>query len=339
MTRLTDRQDTHVLVLGGGPDAERAVSLESSRAVAEALNAGGRCTAELEVIDAPDVASLREMVDRTQPKVIFPVLHGRFGEGGPLQRLMDQVGVAYVGAGASASRLAIDKVATKDVAQLLLQDPAFARAPIRVSISRTVDPADEAMPLELPFVVKPTFEGSTIGLHICKNESHWQAALAALRARPRPMMAEPFVPGEELTAGIIDRGHGLRAIPIIRIAAASGVYDYDAKYVREDTSYEVGPQLSEGLTGVLARFTETLAKRMGIRHLARADFVHDPVNGTVTFLEINTMPGFTSHSLVPMAARAIGLEMTELCESLVEAALRDAPRGIFGRSRAVAAAG
>ena len=111
MARLTDRQDTHVLVLGGGPDAERPVSLKSSRAIAEALNAGNRCTAELETVDAPDAAELRDMVERTQPKVIFPVLHGRFGEGGPLQRAMDQVGVPYVGAGVQASRLAIDKIA------------------------------------------------------------------------------------------------------------------------------------------------------------------------------------------------------------------------------------
>ncbi len=339
MARLTQRQDTHVLVLGGGPDAERDVSLESSRAVAEALNESGRCTAELEIIDAPDAQEMREIVNRTAPQVIFPALHGRFGEGGPLQRALDATGIAYVGAGETASRLAIDKVATKEIASQLIHDPAFPRVPIEVSTTRVVDPADDAPPMDYPFVVKPNFEGSTIGLHIVKNDAGWRVALAELRARSRPMIAEPFASGEELTVGIVDRGSGLRAIPVIRIAAAGGFYDYQAKYERQDTRYEVGPQLDEGLTGALARFTEALAKRMKLRHLARADFVLDPASGKASFLEINTMPGFTAHSLVPMAAKTIGLDMTELCETLIEGALQDAPRGIFGRSRTFATAG
>ena len=338
MPRPIQQEDTHVLVLGGGPDAEREVSIESARAVTEALNDAGRCTAELETIDALDAGELRAMVARTDPKVIFPALHGRFGEGGPLQELLEGTGVPYVGAKAKASRLAIDKIATKEVAAQLLRDPTFSRTPIEVPITRVVDPADDAMPMEAPFVIKPTFEGSTIGLHIVRTQAEWRSALAALRVRACPMMAEPFIAGEELTVGIVDRGAGLRAIPVIRIRPASGFYDYQAKYERNDTAYEVGPQLDEGLTGALARFTEVLARRMEIRHLARSDFMLNPITGKASFLEINTMPGFTSHSLVPMAAASIGLDMPALCGALVDAALRDAPRGRFGRVRASAAA-
>jgi D-alanine-D-alanine ligase len=249
------------------------------------------------------------------------VLHGKWGEGGVLQRLLEADGRPFVGCGSRAARSCMDKVLTKAVAREL----GLLCAPTAI-----LDPGDDALPFDLPFVVKPTFEGSTIGLFICRTEKEWKHAHAASAATSKPCMVEPYIPGRELTQGLIparpDGGpaqtHALSALPLIQITPAEGLYDYEAKYTRNDTRYLVGPPLATGVSETVASQTLALARTIGVRHLCRADFILDE-NNRAWFLELNTMPGFTDHSLVPMAAAAVGIPMPALCELLVEAARRD----------------
>lgn len=306
---------TTVLVLGGGPDAERAVSLDSASSVATALRDAG-FTVHHETIDCPSLDDLRAMPG----DAVFPVLHGAWGEGGPLQDMLHADGRPYVGCGPRAARVAMDKLATKLIAgRLGIPTPDAVALNVR----------DAVCPLGLPVVVKPVHEGSSVGLRLCRDEAAWAAALDDARheaqASPgRVCMAERFVHGRELTVGLIARNPGgsLSALPIIEIVPAAGPYDYSAKYERDDTQYRVSPDLPAGIADRVSRDAERLAAALGVRHLARVDFLLD-TDDRPWLLEINTMPGFTSHSLLPMAARAAGLDMPALCGSLVKAALAE----------------
>lgn len=305
----------HVLVLCGGPDAEREVSLRGGNAVADAINSTREFTAEKLVIDRISERELRGL----RADVVWPLLHGPWGEGGPMQDILERDGRPYVGSGPGPARLAMDKLATK---------LAAARAELFVPGGGVFNPDDEESPVPLPVVVKPNFEGSTIGLHICRTGEEWRAAARATRASGRAALVEPFIEGRELTAGLLDSGDGLTALPLIEITPKDGLYDYEAKYNRNDTRYVVEPDLDPWLVHEMQRAALTLAHALGVRHLARADFIlpRQPVRGNrlePVLLEINTMPGFTDHSLVPMAARHIGLEMPDLCAQLVRCAMRD----------------
>ncbi len=314
-----------VLVLGGGPDAEREVSIKSSTAITKALNASGQFDARLEIIDRIDAAWLK-----SQPAdLIFPYLHGPWGEGGPLQDILELDGRPFVGTDARGSRAAMDKVASK----VFAMDAGMQTAPMWILSTR-----DTVCPSRLPVVIKPVHEGSTIGLHVCTSRAEYAAAVGLIAKEhaeriaqgldPRAYMIEPMIrgysgrPARELTVGIINN----EALPVIEIKPKDGLYDYDAKYVRDDTQYlveGVDLELAEPVVKKIKKMTVRLFRQMGLRHIARADFLLDE-DGTPWFLEINTTPGFTDHSLVPKAARQMGLEMPALCAKLAEMALTDA---------------
>ncbi len=303
-----------VLVLGGGPDAEREVSLHSSSEVASALRAHGGFSVDYRVIDRATLADLRAL----RSDVVFPVLHGRWGEGGGLQDLLELTGVPFVGCAPAPARLAMDKAASRSFAQA---------SGLGVKPAAILDPTDAVRPLALPVVVKPVFEGSSVGLFVCRSEEEWRAAHRATAASGKVALIEPYIKGVELTLGMIQQRPGdpsgaMRALPFIEIRPAQGLYDYEAKYTRDDTGYTVGPALAPGIGEGAAEGALACARAMGLRHLCRMDFILDD-DGRAWFLEVNTMPGFTTHSLVPMAARAVGLEMPALCAHLVRCALED----------------
>lgn len=304
-----------VLVLAGGPDAEREVSLMSAANVAQALRDSGRIHVEHREIGRITGPELRELPG----EAVFPVLHGHFGEGGPLQDLLELDGRAYVGCGPRAARLAMDKVATK---------LAAARLNIPTADLAILNPHDNGCPFPPPVVVKPVHEGSSVGLHICRGGDDWALAHAAASAdmREHPgrvyLVERGVLGGRELTVGVFDGA----ALPVIEIRPAEGVYDYQAKYFRDDTNYVCAPELPPGVTERIQAQAAALARSLGVRHLARADFILDEV-GTAWVLEVNTMPGFTGHSLFPMAARHAGIETPDLCMRLVEAAWRDRKAG------------
>ncbi len=308
-----------ILVLGGGPDSEREVSLNSARMATAALERAGY-RLHNQTIDRLSIGELAALPG----EVIFPLLHGGWGEGGPLQDLLEADGRPFVASGSRAARAAMDKVATKFAAQAL---------GIVTTVAHIVDLRDTVCPLPYPVVLKPVHDGSTIGLYICRSDEQWAEArqkidrqrIESLGTSTNTYMIEPCVTGEhgkparELTVGLLDG----KALPIIEILPAAGVYDYQAKYTRNDTRYVLDPRLPSGVAERVKRDTERLAAAMGIRHVARADFMLDG-DGQPWFLEINTTPGFTDHSLVPMAARHLGIEMPELCARLVQMAVRDA---------------
>jgi D-alanine-D-alanine ligase len=310
-----------VLVLGGGPDSEREVSLISARYIADALDHSGRYHAERRTIDRISIDELKQMPG----EVIFPALHGGWGEGGPLQDLLESDGRPFVGSASRAARAAMDKIATKFIARgLNIPTPDV----------HILDARDPVCPLPFPVIIKPVHEGSTVGLFVCTDASSWAAARKTLDddfivGDRRAHMIEPCITGEggsstkarELTVGILDG----QALPIIEIKPADGLYDYEAKYTRNDTQYLLDPPLPPGVAERIQKQTEDLARAMRIRHVARADFMLDAA-GQAWFLEINTLPGFTDHSLVPKAARHIGIEMPQLCAKLADMAIRDHDR-------------
>lgn len=299
-----------VLVLGGGPDAEREVSLNSAAGVAAALRSAGRWNVLAETIDRITLEDLK----RLPGDVVFPVLHGSFGEGGPLQDLLEQDGRPYVGCGPAAARLAMDKMASK---------LAAARAGIPTAEACVLNVKEEWSPVGVPCVVKPVHDGSSVGLHICRDEAAWRRARAAVaedveRKPGRAYLVERFIAGKELTVGVIDG----QPLPIIHIQPAEGPYDYEAKYTRDDTQYHLDPPLPPGMDETIKGYARTLFAAIGARHVSRVDFILDEA-GRPWVLEINTMPGFTSHSLVPKASAHSGVAMPELCSRLVEMAIRD----------------
>ena len=306
----------HVAVLGGGPDMEREVSIESSTAVAKALSDAG-LKAELHIIDQLD--NLAHIAG----DVVFPVLHGRWGEGGPLQDILERDGRPYVGCGPLAARTCMDKIAAKlEAARLGIRTPPAC-----------LYNHNDRVAMEPPLVMKPALEGSSVGLSICRTPEDVDQAVAFakqdLRAHPGQVtMVERLIKGREVSSPLIAKGGKLVALPLIEIAPAEGVYDYEAKYKRDDTVYTVDPGGIDAAP--IQADTLKLAGAIGVRHLCRADYIIDEA-GRHWLLEINTMPGFTSHSLVPQAARRTGMEMHELCAHLVQEALT----GAKGRSGAL----
>ncbi|MDP7028782.1 MAG: D-alanine--D-alanine ligase [Phycisphaerales bacterium] len=289
-----------VSVLMGGPDGEREVSIASGTAVAAALREAGWHVHDV-VIDQPD----QEAITRLPGDVLVPVLHGPWGEGGPLQRLLTADGRPFVGAGPEAAALCMDKHTLKTLAaDIGIETPPW-----------TVLTEARAVSIDPPVVVKPVAEGSSLGLSMCHSESDTAAAVDALIRLRGAAMVEKRVDGRELTVGVVD---GV-ALPVIEISPATPFYDYDAKYLRDDTTYTVDPQLSDSLRAGLAERSLRLCQAADVTDLARVDFVLDQHGPWM--LEVNTMPGFTSHSLLPMAAAAAGWSLAALCDRLVRAAL------------------
>lgn len=286
-----------VAVMFGGDSAEREVSLKSGAAVLAAL---GRAGVDAHAFD-PAVRSLAALREEGFERV-FIALHGRGGEDGTLQGALDLMKLPYTGSGVLASALAMDKWRSKLVWQAAgLPVPEFAM------LEENSDFAAVEQRLGLPLFVKPANEGSSIGITKVKAPGQLAGAFGAARKYDRLVLAERFLAGGEFTVGIV----GERALPVIRIVPATEFYDYEAKYLRDDTQYRI----PSGLDAALEAEVQTLAKRafvvLGGRGWGRIDVMLDAA-GRPYVLEANTAPGMTDHSLVPMAARAAGLSFEQL---------------------------
>lgn len=290
-----------IAVLMGGPDGEHQVSLASGASVAQALRDADFGTVVEHVIPPTGLVDLNSI----HADVLFPVLHGPWGEGGPLQELLESDGRPFVGSGASAAAAAMDKNNTKQVARDLgIQTPPWER--LESKSMATLPP---------PVVVKPVAEGSSLDLHVAKTEVERDAAVAKVFDHGEEVLVEQFIEGRELTVGIV----GDDTLPIIEIQAAEGLYDYQAKYTRDDTVYVINPEIDPIVQQAMCHAALALHRGLGVRHLSRVDFLLDDQGPWL--LEINTMPGFTSHSLLPKAAAARGWPLPELCQRLVNMAL------------------
>jgi D-alanine-D-alanine ligase len=293
-----------VAVLMGGPSREHDVSLQSGAAVAAALREAG-----CQVFEVPfDTPTLPPLPDGTD--VVFPALHGRFGEDGQIQALLEAEGWPYVGCGPVASQLIIDKCATKE---------ALRQRGIPTPAGQVFTTPDAPLPAHLPVIVKPSHEGSTIGLTLVRETKEWESALAAALECGDPVLVEEYVEGVEITVGLLDG----EALPVVEIVPPNGLFDYDAKYVyrRGKTHYHCPPKhVSQAAQQQAREFGATAFSALRARDLLRVDMIVPADGRPPTVLEANSMPGFTATSLLPKAARVSGLAFPELCLKLVHAA-------------------
>ncbi|MDD4788750.1 MAG: D-alanine--D-alanine ligase [Pirellulales bacterium] len=291
-----------VAVLRGGPSAEREVSLAGGRAVAAAVRSLGHLVTEGD-IGPDDLSALDVPAD-----IIFPVLHGRFGEDGHLQKILEERGLAFVGSGSEASRISIDK----DASKRKWRAAGLPTAPWVIAGSDS-DPA--LGHLDPPLVVKPLAEGSSIGVTLCDTAAELKAAVRQAVSSFGRAMVEKRLDGPELTVGIL--GHD--PLPVIQVRPAAGWYDYSAKYERNDTDYLVDPAIDGTTCQAVQQLAVKAFEVLGCRHLSRVDFIVDRQTGP-QLLEINTLPGFTDHSLLPKAAAHTGIPFPRLVEMLLEMA-------------------
>ena len=286
----------------GGPSTEREVSLKSGEAVVRGLEAAGYDVSEV-VVDGEsfDLPSGVEAV--------FIALHGMFGEDGSVQELLDRQGMPYTGSGAESSRCSFDKITTKEML-----------------VASRIPTADYAMvshgtpcPLAFPVVVKPARQGSTIGISKVDSEASWEDAVTGAFAYGDRVLAETFIPGRELTVGLLDG----QVLPVVEVVAREGWYDYQAKYETQETAYVVPAEIS----GALGEQCQALALRsfeaLGARGMARVDFRMRDRDNTLFVLELNSIPGFTECSLLPKAAAAAGIDFAALCDRIMRTATCD----------------
>ena len=309
-----------VAVLMGGQSAEREISLMSGTGVLQALRSKG---VDAHAFD-PSERDLSALKSEGFARC-FIALHGRFGEDGTVQGALELLGIPYTGSGVMASSMAIDKVMTKRVLLaeslptphfVLLRRGAFSDADV------------QAVPdaLGLPLIVKPAREGSSIGLTKVTDRAGMAAAVAQAAQLDADILCEQFIAGDEVTCPVLGSGLGARALPLIRIVAPDGNYDYQNKYFTDTTQYLVPCGLPDGEEAAIAQLVLKAYRTLNCRGWARADVMIDCVTRQPFLLEINTSPGMTGHSLVPMSARAVGISYEDLCVQVLQTAALDHQR-------------
>ncbi len=316
-TKVDARALGKVAVLMGGASAEREVSLMSGRGVLQALRSRG---VDAHAFDPAhnDLGELR----RGGYARCFIALHGRHGEDGTVQGALELLGIPYTGSGVMASSISMDKIMTKRIWRAEgLPTPDW----------RLVASAEETMEalqaLGAPMIVKPAREGSTLGLtKVSTPDACAQAYALASRYDPE-VLCEQFIEGDETTCPVLGEGAGAYALPVIRIVAPQGNYDYEHKYFTDDTQYHCPSGLPEAEEREIQRMVVQAYRTLGCRGWARADIMIRASDRKPFLLEINTSPGMTGHSLVPMSARAVGISYEDLCMGVLATATLDTPPG------------
>lgn len=292
---------TRIAVVMGGLSPERDVSLDSGTRVTDALVKGGY-TAVTPIDMGRDIdVVLRDI----RPEVVFNALHGAYGEDGRLPGLLDIIGIPYTGSGVTASAVAMDKILTKRVARTL-------GIPLAADMVVTAVPG-LAAPMPCPFVFKDPLNGSSHGVFIVRDEAEWTGALA--KSIGKRMLVEEYVKGREITVAVF----GDTVLGDVEIVPAQEFYDYKAKYFDENTRYIPDPDYDPAMREAMRREALELHRTLGCRGATRSDFLVAPDRHIM--LEINTHPGMTGHSLVPMAAARRGIEYLGLIERLLTEAL------------------
>ena len=296
-------RNLNITVMLGGPSAEREVSLRSGAAVAKALRSLGHNVTEVDPKDGQF-----DLPPKTD--VVFLALHGTYGEDGTVQRQLDKLGVLYTGCDAEASRIAFDKVLTK---QRCLQS-AVPTAKYLV-----VKSASEPFPrnFQPPLVVKPVRQGSSVGLRFVEQKTDWLAALAVALQFDSEVLVEEKITGRETTVGIL----GGEALPVVEVRPKVGGYDYKNKYTAGNTEYFCPAEFDAVVTKRIQDAALGAFRAIGGRDYARVD-VMVRANGEPVVLEVNTLPGMTETSLLPKAAFAAGLNYAQLCQRMVDLALK-----------------
>ena len=313
-----------VAVLMGGLSAERDISLMSGQGVLQALRAQG---VDAHAFD-PAERDLGELKAEGFARC-FIALHGRFGEDGTVQGALEMMGIPYTGSGVMASSIAIDKVMTK---RLLLAEglPTPRYALLRRGAYSDADVAAVPDALGLPLIVKPAREGSSLGLSKVTNRAAMAAAVALAEKMDADILCEQFIQGDEVTCPVLGSGEQAHALPVIRIVAPEGNYDYENKYFTDTTQYLVPCGLPEGEEAAIQALVLQAFRTLGCRGWGRADVMIDQATRQPYLLEINTSPGMTGHSLVPMSARSTGMAYEALCLEVLKSARLDQPHPSSG---------
>lgn len=291
-------------VLYGGLSKEREISLKTGRAIAEALRRKGHAVTEIDV-DRDVARKITEAkIDRA-----FLCLHGRYGEDGSLQGLLEILGIPYTGSGVLGSSIAMDKEMTKRLVsqigvriaqgQVLLRDAGGSRS---------------SSPLPFPVIVKPNREGSTIGMSIVRREEEWTRALEHAFQCDAEVLVEELIVGTEVTVGVLNG----KALPPLEVVPKSGFYDFQSKYTKGMTDYILPARISEKSSEEVKRLSENVYQALKLSGVARMDYILR--SDEAFFLEANTIPGMTETSLVPKMAAAAGISFEELCESILKGA-------------------
>jgi D-alanine-D-alanine ligase len=304
LRRVTDPKEFgRVAVLLGGDSSEREISLLTGNAVLGALQRRGVDAHGFDPRDRALASLLTERFDR-----VWIALHGPGGEDGTLQGALEYLGVPYTGSGVMGSAIGMDKLRTKRLAEAIgvaTADSVVLRGPADFEIALEQ--------LGLPLIVKPATQGSSVGMTKVERADDLPAAYQAAAALEASVFAEPWITGKEYTVAVLQG----RALPSIRIETPQKFYDYQAKYFREDTRYYCPSGLSNQAERHLANLALAAFEAIGASGWGRADFMSDET-GRPLLLEVNTIPGMTSHSLVPMAARAVGIDFDELAWQVLE---------------------
>ena len=297
-----------VAVLTGGFSSEREISLITGNAIANALKKNGHSVRTIDITSS-DIGTVKALWKQKIFELAFIAIHGEFGEDGELQKLLDAAGIPYTGSGAKASMLAMNKYLSKT--EFLLRD---VNTPKYLIYNETA--LDEIiLRLDLPVVVKPVTEGSSIGVSINKTKEELAEGIEKAK-RFEPLIIEKYIAGREMNVAILDG----KALPIIEIKPRNAFYDYDAKYNSHDTEYIVDPELSAEQEYWLKTQALKAYRALGCESYARVDLLLSE-NGLPYVLEVNTIPGMTPTSLFPKAAKAAGLSFEELCEKIANLAL------------------
>jgi D-alanine-D-alanine ligase len=297
-------------VLFGGRSAERDVSIMSGTGVLAALKSKG---VDAHAFD-PGQRSIAELAAEKFDRV-FIALHGRFGEDGSLQGALEQLGIAYTGSGVMACAIGMDKIYTKMIWLMKgLPTPRYA------SLIGSTDLAKVVADLGLPLIVKPPHEGSTIGITKVKAADELKAAYELAATFDDIVLAEEFVTGREFTVAVLGRGVNARALPIVEIVAPDGNYDYQNKYFTDDTKYFCPALLDAATSAEMERLAVEAFNALECEGWGRVDILLRESDNKPFLIEVNASPGMTSHSLVPMAARAVGMSYEDLCVEIVASA-------------------
>ncbi len=293
----------NITVMYGGDSAERAISIKSGTAVAAALSSLGHNVFEVDPAD-PD------WVIPAGTDVVFLALHGAYGEDGKIQEQLEHTGIPYTGCGVEASRIGFDKVETK---KRCIQNNIPTARFFTLDSPRAEFPPD----FPLPLVIKPVRQGSSVGLQIVEDREQWKLALAKAFEFDSAVIVEEFIRGREVTVAILDD----EALPVVEIRPKSGRYDFTSKYTVGATEYICPANFDSCTTKKIQDAAIGVFKAIGGRDYARVDIIVRE-DGTPVVLEINTLPGMTETSLFPKAALAKGISYPQLCQRMIELALR-----------------
>jgi D-alanine-D-alanine ligase len=296
----------NITVMLGGPSAEREVSLRSGAGVAKALRSLGHTVAEVDPKDG--TFSLPKKTD-----VVFLALHGTYGEDGVVQQQLEKLGVPYTGCDSEASRVAFDKVLTK-------QRCIDAGIPTARFVVVESDKMPWPMGWQPPVVVKPVRQGSSVGVQFVERVADWSDALREAFRYDTQLLAEEKIVGRETTVGILAD----KALPVVEVRPKSGSYDYRNKYTAGNTDYFCPAEFDPATTNAIQEAAVGAFRVIGGRDYARVDVMVRP-NGEPIVLEVNTLPGMTETSLLPKAAAAAGMNYAELCQRMIDLALQHHP--------------